>query len=307
MKFPQNILVIVSGKRREHIALGRALQLAEFYDIKLHLLSCVYDPGTELSPLIKSNLKQEIKDKKLQTRLDYLDEIKKSIESKGIPVATKVIWHRKIQKAVIQACDEINPDLVIKRISENATSVNPFTMPVDWQLLRNCPAPLLLVKDEKWRMPSPVLAAVDAASEDKNEQAFNHQIVAYAKLLSRLTDAPAHVVTTHITPSLDNAVTIPDFNLDDLKQEVEQLNRDKLTELVSPHNVNEDHLHVIEGLAEDRIPALAQQISAQLVVMGTISRRGFSGAFMGNTAERVLTLLQCEVLALKPSKSNDSQ
>ena len=300
MKFPQNILVIVSGKRREHIALGRALQLAEFYDIKLHLLSCVYDPGIEISPLISGDHKKAIKEKKLQSRLDYLDEIKQSLESKNIPVTTQVIWHRKIQKAVIETCDNLKPDLVIKRISENASSVNPFTMPVDWQLLRNCPAPLLLVKDPKWQMPSPVLAAVDAATDDPNEQKFNHVIIQYAKLLGRLTDAPAHIVTTHITPNLDNATMIPGFNLDQLKKEVVDFNCQKLQELVADHNIQDENLHIVEGLAEDRIPALAKSIQSQIVVMGTIGRSGLKGAFMGNTAERVLTHLQCEVLALKP-------
>jgi len=302
MKFPQNILVVVSGKRREHIALGRALQLAEFYDIKLHLLSCVFDPGTDMSPLISSAHKKAIKEQKIQRRLAYLDEIKLSLADKNIPITTQVVWDRKIQNAVIKTCQRKDPDLVIKRISENASSVNPFTMPVDWQLLRKCPAPLLLVKDAKWKMPSPVLAAVDAASEDANEQAFNHVIIGYAKLLARLTDAPAHIVTTHITPTLDNAAMIPNFNLDELKSEVYAFNCQKLKELVADHNIQSENLHIIEGLAEDRVPKLTKEIGSQIVVMGTIGRSGLTGAFMGNTAERVLTHLQCEVLALKPPK-----
>ncbi|WP_185964575.1 universal stress protein UspE [Aliikangiella marina] len=304
MKFPQHILVIVGGKRNEHIALNRAIQLAQFYDIKLHLLSCVYDPGTDLSPLISQEHRKTLKQEMMDNRLAYLEQLKKPVEAKGIQVTTQVIWHRKIQKAVMRACSEVNPDLVIKRISDKAPSLNPFTMPVDWQLLRKCPAPLLLVKDLDWKIPSPVLAAVDAAAETAQETSFNHQIISYAKLLSRLTDDPTHVVTTHITPSLDNATTIPGFDLESLKNEVNDFNQQKLDALVADHNVSNDCLHIIEGLAEDRIPQLAQQIGAQIVVMGTVCRAGLTGAFMGNTAERVLTQLQCEVLALKPPKSD---
>ncbi|TQV87501.1 universal stress protein UspE [Aliikangiella coralliicola] len=304
MKFPQNILVIVSGKRRNHIALSRAIQFAEFYDIKLNLLSWVYDPGTELSPLLPGSQKKLIKEQKLQERLDYLNELKANIESKGIPVTTQVKWHRKIQKAVIEACEETKPDLVVKRISESASSINPFTMPMDWQLLRQCPAPILLVKDEQWKLTSPILAAVDAASEDPKEQSFNSQIVGYAKLLGRLTDAPIHAVSTHITPMVDKAISIPGFDLEDLRTQVNSLNHEKLASLVTDFNVSSENQHVVEGLAEDRIPALAEEIDSQLVVMGTIGRSGIKGAFMGNTAERVLTHLQCEVLALKPGSIN---
>lgn len=300
MKFPQNILVIVSGKRKDPIALNRALQFAEFYDIKLHLLSCVYDPGTELSPLLPKDQKEIIKKGKLQKRLDFLNELKEQIELKGIPVFTEVKWSWKIQHAVIEACEEHKPDLVIKRISESASSLNPFIMPIDWQLLRRCPAPLMLVNTGEWKLTAPVLAAVDASSEDKNEQEFNQHILAFAKTIGRLTDAPTHVVTTHINPMLDNAMTLPDFDLEDLRQKVTELNQTKLRSLVENHHISANQQHIIEGLAEDRIPQLAETIGAQLVVMGTIGRKGIKGAFMGNTAERVLTQLRCEVLALRP-------
>ncbi|WP_196137952.1 universal stress protein UspE [Aliikangiella sp. G2MR2-5] len=300
MKFPQNILVIVSGKRRNHIALARALQFAEFYDIKLTLLSCVFDPGTELSPLLSSNHKKQIKEQKIQERQEYLEQLKSNIESKNIPVQVMVKWNRKIQRAVMEACDELKPDLVVKRISESANSVNPFTMPMDWQLLRYCPAPLLLVKSAEWNMNAPTLAAIDAASENPKEQAFNRDIINFAKLIGRLTNAPTHAVTTHISPMIDNAITIPGFDPNQLKEEVNALNRKKLAELVSDMGIQPQNQHVIEGLAENRIPELSKQINSQIVVMGTISRDGIKGAFMGNTAERVLTHLQCEVLALKP-------
>jgi universal stress protein E len=34
--------------------------------------------------------------------------------------------------------------------------------------------------------------------------------------------------------------------------------------------------------------------------MGTIGRTGLSGALIGNTAEHVVDLLQCDILAIKP-------
>ncbi|MGX5174106.1 universal stress protein [Aliikangiella sp. IMCC44653] len=300
MKFPQNILVFVSGKQKEHIALTRALKFAEFYNIKLHLLSCIYDPGTELSPILSQQQKNQIKQDKIQLRTEYLNSLKTKLEAKNIPVTVEVKWERKIQQALIDSCDETMPDLVIKRISDKASSLNPFNMPIDWQLLRHCPAPLLLVKDKTWRIPAPVLAAVDGATSNPDEIAFNHEIINYAKLLSRLTDEPTHVVTTHISPQLDNAATMGGFDLESMREQVTQINHSKLLELTQDKNIQAENLHVIEGLAEERIPLLSQNINAQVVVMGTISRKGIKGAFMGNTAETVLTKLQCEVLALKP-------
>jgi nucleotide-binding universal stress UspA family protein len=48
------------------------------------------------------------------------------------------------------------------------------------------------------------------------------------------------------------------------------------------------------------IPALATQLKADLVVMGTVGRSGIPGLLMGNTAETILDQLSCSVLVMKP-------
>ena len=55
-----------------------------------------------------------------------------------------------------------------------------------------------------------------------------------------------------------------------------------------------------EGLPEDVIPLVADELDAELVVMGTVGRTGISAALIGNTAEHVIDSLNCDVLALKP-------
>jgi nucleotide-binding universal stress UspA family protein len=59
--------------------------------------------------------------------------------------------------------------------------------------------------------------------------------------------------------------------------------------------------HLVKGLARKEIPALANQIEADMVVMGTVVRTGIPGFIMGNTAETILNQIDCSVLAIKPS------
>ena len=49
------------------------------------------------------------------------------------------------------------------------------------------------------------------------------------------------------------------------------------------------------------LPKLAQQLDAEMVVIGTIGRTGLSAAIIGNTAEHVIDRLDCDVLAVKPA------
>ena len=65
--------------------------------------------------------------------------------------------------------------------------------------------------------------------------------------------------------------------------------------------INEDHTHVLEGFPEDVIPKVAKEIEAELVILGTVGRTGLSAALLGNTAEHVISKLNCNLLAVKPS------
>jgi universal stress protein E len=59
--------------------------------------------------------------------------------------------------------------------------------------------------------------------------------------------------------------------------------------------------HLIARHAADAIPELARELKAQLVVMGAISRTGIKRLLIGNTAERILDALPCDVLVMKPA------
>ena len=50
------------------------------------------------------------------------------------------------------------------------------------------------------------------------------------------------------------------------------------------------------------IPEVAKEIEAELVILGTVGRTGLSAALLGNTAEHVISKLNCNLLAIKPSK-----
>jgi nucleotide-binding universal stress UspA family protein len=58
--------------------------------------------------------------------------------------------------------------------------------------------------------------------------------------------------------------------------------------------------HLVKGRARKEIPALAKQIEADLVVMGTVARTGVPAFIMGDTAETILNQIGCSVLAIKP-------
>jgi len=59
-------------------------------------------------------------------------------------------------------------------------------------------------------------------------------------------------------------------------------------------------VHVKEGQADIVILDAIQEWNIDLLVMGTVGRRGIPGLLLGNTAERLLPEITCSLLAVKP-------
>jgi nucleotide-binding universal stress UspA family protein len=60
--------------------------------------------------------------------------------------------------------------------------------------------------------------------------------------------------------------------------------------------------HLVEDRPLFAIPQVARVTRSSIVVMGAISRSGLKAAFIGNTAERVLDDLRCDLLVVKPHR-----
>ena len=73
----------------------------------------------------------------------------------------------------------------------------------------------------------------------------------------------------------------------------------QIAKLAVAHGIPESAFRCKRGAAENVIASRAAQARAQIVVMGTVARKGVRGLMVGNTAEKVLLRLRTDVLAMK--------
>lgn len=302
MKTPQRILVVISGKRKTHPALQRALSFTESNDLHIHLFSSIYEPTMELSDVLTTDHRKELKRQYLSERSLYLQDIAETLGRRGINCSVHVTWHKELQEAIEQVVDELQPDLVIKRISAEPDSLNPFAMPIDRHLLRYCHAPLLLVKGSHWTN-KPILAAVDPTATDPQHVALNHHVLEFTTMLAKISGSPAHTVNTYETPETIPVSTLPGIDYEAIKLDLQQIHSEKMQKLLTPYNFKAEQVHLIEGRADIAIRCMAKELDAQLMVLGTVGRTGLSATFIGNTAEKILAHLRCEILTVKPESS----
>lgn len=173
-------------------------------------------------------------------------------------------------------------------------------------LLRKCPMPVWVVKPVHHKPYARIIAAVDPEPQDEEKQKLNIKILELATSLAKIENSELHIVhawkfygESRLGASLD---LLQDTRLDMLADDVQQSTREWLENLLKGFNLKKlkHKIHLVKGDAEVVIPALAKEIDAELIVMGTVARTGISGFFIGNTAENILNQIDCSVLAVKP-------
>ena len=208
-------------------------------------------------------------------------------------------------------------DLVVKA-PENPGWLDRLLGSDDMHLLRKCPCPVWLIKCEDTEPFRRILAAVDVDQSYPPEElaprhALNRQILEMAASLALSEFAQLHVVHAWDAvgeSSLRGAfLNLPEPEVTSYVEDVKRQHQANLDTLmhevagwVGPEGMDylNPRVHLLKGWARKEIPALAERLDIDLIVMGTVARTGVAGFFMGNTAEMILGQLACSVLAVKP-------
>ena len=75
---------------------------------------------------------------------------------------------------------------------------------------------------------------------------------------------------------------------------------DSVERLCREHGIPPERTHVHQGSTRQLLLTLTEQLRADAVVMGAVSRSGLKGLFLGNTAEDVLDRLHSDLIIVKP-------
>ncbi|GAB1268115.1 universal stress protein [Aurantivibrio infirmus] len=91
-------------------------------------------------------------------------------------------------------------------------------------------------------------------------------------------------------------------NFSSLQQELQKEAELMLEKIGGAENIPADHLHTLIGKPSTEIKRLAEELKADLIVIGTHGQHGL-GLILGSTANGVLHGASCDVLAVKIKKS----
>lgn len=286
------ILVVADYTEQNPIAIKQAVNLAKAYNASLEIVYFCYEMLQDM-PGDHEEIKSQIMAK---VELGANEQFKQ-VETNDIEYNRTFVWEKEIALWVKKYAKEEQPVLIIKTGHRSETI---FYTPTDWQLIRECRTPTLLVTEEKWRKSPNVLAAIDLGTKIKEKRILNKEILREAKRLAEHLGSEVYVsYTPHCSPILRDLGL---QNRDEMEQEAKDKYYNLIADLGCEFGIPMAHFDVHAGLPENVIPSTAAKYKAGVVVVGTLGRTGIAGKLMGNTAEKILKLLKTDVLALKPQK-----
>ncbi len=311
----KNIFCVVSADLKDNSALERAVKLAENNQASLTVVVVIDEMPLNIK-LDHTLWPMDFQAKKITEHLKRLDELVAPL-SINVEIQTKVLTGTPFLVTIGEVL-RYKCDLVIKATENDGLLERVFGSD-DMHLLRKCPCPVWLVKPKSAEPYRRILAAVDVSDYYPTEELdtrhlLNIQILEMASSLALSDSAELHIV--HAWEAIGESalregafIMRPEEEVDAYVEELRQHHKHNMNLLMSEimNTLGRDALeylkpqtHLPKGSPRNEVPVLAEKIKVDLVVMGTVARTGIPGFFMGNTAETILSKLDCSILAIKP-------
>jgi universal stress protein E len=164
---------------------------------------------------------------------------------------------------------------------------------------------VLLFKNTKAYQRPAILAAVDPSHQHAKPARLDSEIVARAEQLAGSLGGSLHAMHANYPQVFGLTLGDPAIDAVSLAATYEQQKRQDAAAFkafADKAGISRRRRHVVDGDPVYGIPKVARAMRAQIVVMGAVSRSGLKRVFIGNTAERVLNDLPCDVLVVKPPR-----
>lgn len=285
MAHTRKLMAIIDPTTDEQIALDRAVRLAVDTNGMIHAFCCIYLSEEEMAD---SPSRKDAKHQELTKLQQWLDELAKPIIDQGISIATEAYWNENWYDSSCHAAARHGASMIIKNSIPHSTLARKLSRTSDYTLLRYAPCPVLLTKsDDDW-INGRILAALAIDKQDPEHDLLNNSIVTEAQRLAQATGFDLHLVASHYEradiATVLNILSDEDTSFEDV--------------IAERYGVPSGHVHIKEAQAKEAIIDTAKEVGADVLVMGTIARKGIKGALLGNTAEKVLDELDIDILTV---------
>lgn len=281
----KTLLVVISDPfARDQPALAKAVALSVRSGARLVLFNTFMIPQPVSD--VPMDSRQRIIASAIRERRERMEAM--VARSRLDAVKCIVTWDYPTHAAIVRQVLKTKPDLLITASHRHGRLARWVLANTDWELIRQCPCPVWFVRSADMPTKPRILVAVDPFHAHDKPAALDERLVRAARLVSEQFGGRVSLV--HASRVTERARPVRSLMLARAQQAVQDLG--------ARHGV--DECEVQEGDPERVIPTLQRRIGADLLVMGAVSRSVEAHPVIGNTAERVIDRVGCDLLVIKP-------
>jgi universal stress protein E len=283
-------------------AVARAAEIAVKTGARVTLFHSLYSPyvaGEQFySP---GDLERDI-EAAVNARKQQLERLAKPLVAEGIRVHARCRWDYPVHESIVREVMREDVDLLVLESHRHGAAARLVLGNTDWQLIRLCPCPVLLVKTARPYERPRVLISVDPLHAHAKPAALDARLLSTGAALAETFNGKPHAAHFYmLTTPLATGFMVEPLPLPaEIAEQHEREVSKAFEALVGKYDLGARRTHLRTGLPIDALPELADEIDAHVVVMGAVSRTGLRRLFIGHTAERVIDRLKCDVLIVKP-------
>lgn len=277
-------------------ALRRAAQLAKALGARLIIYHAAFESALSGRPFFETARLARSRGSLVAARTQMLQKRAERLRRAGLDVEVLVVWEDPVHEAIIRAALREKADLVVAGRHERRAGRPPQFRLTDWELMRLCPRPLLVVHPGSGRRTTgAVLAALDPAHAHDKPASLDVSIARYAGAIAHALNVECHAV--HCMARGDYP---PDQQSFADRKRFDRRMQERMQELAEQAGTNMKSISVLRGSVAQRLPAYTRKLPAQVLAMGIVSRRWLDRFIIGDTAEMIVREVSCDLLLIKP-------
>jgi len=271
------------GNQAKRVAV-KAVTLAHLTGARLQLFLCDADTAFSGRHQYEPEAAARANESSLNESRRYLETLRRGL-AEDVEISLNVACESPLYEGIVHAVARSHPDLVIR----GAAAAMPLE-PNDWELVRACPAPLLLTRGLPWKARPIIAAAVDVSPGESAE--LTRAILRAAANLAKAANGTVEVV--HAGRSEEALPPASDSR------------RAALAELVGGAGLEGAQCHLLAGEPAAALREFAARRGFDLIVLGALTHRKTLTALVGTLTGRLIESLDTDFLLVKPARSGAS-
>jgi nucleotide-binding universal stress UspA family protein len=305
-KMAARILLATDDSEEARYATQKAVELAGKLGSELHVIY-VGDSalhlgdmgGVALDPQVEEQAQQKLDEESQR----LLDEQVRKIEEAGGSVAQAHLRMGGRADSIVRLAEEIDAGMVVMGSRGRGGIRRALMGSVADDVTRHAHCPVLVVRGDgpAALFPARIVLAIDGSEE---AQAATDTV----ETIAAGTGSEVHVVHAGFTAHLPYAQPYMAENIESFAKQAEKEAREFLEGRVEKIKANTGlpvHAHLRRGNPSGEIVELAEEVDANLVVIGSRGLGGIRRSLMGGVSDSVVRHAHCPVLVVRHTEDED--